>query len=92
MNFCIIFFYNKLFKYFNFIFFIEKPPAILCPPPFINNFILKADKIIEPISKPTIDLADAFPILLVIEIIIVGLLNLSLILDAIIPIIPSCQL
>ena len=42
-------------------------------------------------SKPTIDLADPFPIFLFKEINIVGLLYFSLILDATIPIIPSCQ-
>ena len=47
--------------------------------------------IAEPMSNPTIDLADAFPILSSIEIIITGLLNLSFILAATIPITPSCQ-
>ena len=42
-------------------------------------------------GKPIVDLADAFPILLLIEIIITGLLNLSFILEATIPITPSCQ-
>ena len=50
-----------------------------------------AASIAEPISKPATDLAEAFPTLSFIEMIIVGLLNLSLILEAIIPIIPSCQ-
>ena len=57
----------------------------------IKILFCNADNIASPISKPTIDLADAFPILLFKEIIIVGLLNLSFILDAIIPITPSCQ-
>ena len=47
--------------------------------------------ITEPISKPTIDLADAFPIFPSKEINITGLLNLSFNLDATIPITPSCQ-
>ena len=42
-------------------------------------------------SKPTIDLADAFPNSLSIDIKTTGLLNLSLILDATIPKTPSCQ-
>ena len=42
-------------------------------------------------SNPTIDLAEALPILLSIEIIMTGLLNLSFNLAATIPIIPSCQ-
>ena len=45
----------------------------------------------EPISKPTIERADALPISSFKEIIIVGLLNLSFNLAATIPIIPSCQ-
>ena len=45
----------------------------------------------DPISKPTIDLAEAFPILPFFDIIIVGLLNLSLSFDATIPITPSCH-
>ena len=61
------------------------------PPPFNNNLFCKADKIAVPISKPGIDLADAFPILLFSEMTIVGLLNLSFIREAIIPITPSCQ-
>jgi single-stranded-DNA-specific exonuclease len=48
--------------------------------------------ITAPISKPTIDLAEAFPISPSKEIIITGLLNLSFNLAATIPIIPSCQL
>ena len=44
--------------------------------------------IIEPISKPTIDLADAFPIFPSKEINITGLLNLSFNLAATIPITP----
>ena len=48
--------------------------------------------IILPISKPKTDLADALPIPFSKEIIIVGLLNLSFNLDAIIPIIPPCHL
>ena len=47
--------------------------------------------IIDPISKPTIDLAEAFPVLPSIEIIIAGLLNLSFKRAAIIPITPSCH-
>ena len=47
--------------------------------------------IIDPISKPTIDLAEAFPVLPSIEIIITGLLNLSFKRAAIIPITPSCH-
>ena len=47
---------------------IEKPPAILCPPPFINNLFCNAAKIAAPISKPTTDLADALPIFLFKEI------------------------
>ena len=46
--------------------------------------------IADPISKPTIDLAEALPISPFIEIIIVGLLNLSFNLAATMPIIPSC--
>ena len=45
-----------------------------------------------PISKPFTDLAEAFPILLKTDIIIVGLLNFSFSLDATIPIIPPCKL
>jgi len=41
-------------------------------------------------SKPTIDLADPFPTLSFKDIKIVGLLYLSLILEATIPIMPSC--
>ena len=44
--------------------------------------------IADPISKPTIDLAEALPIWLSIEIIITGLLNLSFNLEATIPITP----
>ena len=47
--------------------------------------------ITDPISNPTIDLAEALPILFSIDIIITGLLNLSFILAATIPITPSCQ-
>ena len=75
-----------------FLIFIEKPPAILCPPPFNKILFCVAAIITEPISKPTIDLAEAFPISPSIEIIITGLLNLSFSLAATIPIIPSCQL
>ena len=46
---------------------------------------------IEPISKPTIDLADALPISPSQEINITGLLNLSFKRAATIPITPSCQ-
>ena len=47
---------------------------------------------IEPISKPIIDLAEALPTSPSIEITITGLLNLSFNLAATIPITPSCQL
>ena len=42
-------------------------------------------------SNPTIDLADPLPMLLFKEINTVGLLYFSLILEATIPIMPSCQ-
>jgi hypothetical protein len=63
----------------------------LCPPPFIKIFSCVAEIITEPISKPTIDLADAFPISPFNEISITGLLNLSFRRDATIPITPSCH-
>ncbi|KPU82370.1 hypothetical protein JI56_02400 [SAR11 cluster bacterium PRT-SC02] len=53
---------------------IEKPPAILWPPPLINIFFWTAASITEPISKPTIDLAEPLPFLPSVVIIIVGLL------------------
>ena len=43
-------------------------------------------------SNPIIDLAEALPIFLSIEIIITGLFSLSFVLDATIPITPSCKL
>ena len=69
---------------------IEKPPAILCPPPFIKLFCV-AEIIAEPISKPTVDLAELSNFI-IIDIIITGLLNFSFNLDATNSIIPSCQL
>ena len=42
---------------------IEKPPAILCPPPFIKILFWIAARITAPISNPKIDLAEALPIL-----------------------------
>ena len=45
-----------------------------------------------PISQPNIDLADPFPEFPFVEINTVGLLYFSLILEATMPIIPSCQL
>ena len=82
---------TKFLNFSKFSILIEKPPAILCPPPFNKIFSCVAAIIIDPISKPTIDLADALPIFPSKEIIITGLLNLSFNLAATIPIIPSCQ-
>lgn len=86
------FFKTNSLKFLIFSIFIENPPAILCPPPFNKIFSCVAAKIIEPISKPIIDLADAFPIFSPKEINITGLLNLSFNLAATIPITPSCHL
>ena len=54
-------------------------------------FSCEAAIMTEPISKPTIDLAEPFPVLPSKEIIITGLLNFSFNLAATIPITPSCQ-
>ena len=83
---------TKSFSFSIFSALIVKPPAILCPPPFNNIFSWVAAIITAPISKPIIDLAEAFPIFPLKEIIITGLSNLSFSLAATIPIIPSCQL
>ena len=61
-------------------------------PSFNQYFFLNSRNNADPISKPKIDLADALPIpLLSTEIIITGLLNLSLILEATIPITPHAN-
>ena len=57
--------------------------------PNLDNFTFTGEEIIDiSISKPTTDLADPFPISPSSEIIIVGFLYFSIILAAIIPIIP----
>ena len=70
---------------------ILKPAAILWPPPLISKPLCTAPIIVDPKSNPGIDLPEPFPVFLLTEMIIVGLLNFSFILAAIIPIIPSCQ-
>ena len=72
-------------------FFILRPAAYLCPPPF-NKMPFSFAKIIsEPKSILYKDLAEPVPSELFFEITITGLLNWSKILLATIPITPGCQ-